>query len=241
MDNQQTTARTQYLENGFFLAKGLIKDDAIKPVEDRCLAIVAGHAGRHFSGLADPDLISYLTGSREAEQLLYAEIRKFPELQDLSLSAKICDVVRGLLGKSDIVLLEKIPFRIDCPMVLRELAVWHQDLHYVKGASETVTAWIPMLDVSFKEGCLMIMPGSHKDGPIPHDMPVLGKKFYPSTIFDKPVRYVEMKKGDVLFFNSQLLHSSGNNIGDTIRYSIQARYLGADEQSDEVMGKRIPA
>jgi ectoine hydroxylase-related dioxygenase (phytanoyl-CoA dioxygenase family) len=91
-----------------------------------------------------------------------------------------------LLGKDQIDLLEKIPFRIDCPMVMRELAVWHQDIHYVKGSPETVTAWIPLFDASFKEGCLLIMPESHKLGPVAHDVPVLGKKFFPSGFLTVP-------------------------------------------------------
>ncbi|RDL51248.1 hypothetical protein BLJAPNOD_02380 [Ensifer sp. M14] len=229
----------EYKEVGFCLVRGILDSEALRPVEERCLQILEQFSGQRFSGLDDPDLVKYLTGSREAEQFLYQEIRRHPELVDLSLNGNIASVLRALLEKQQVDLLEKIPFRIDCPMVLRELAVWHQDVHYVKGATETITAWIPLFDAGFKEGCLLVMPGTHKLGQIPHEVNVLGKKFYPAGIFDNPVKYVEMKRGDVLFFNSCLLHSSGNNISDTIRYSIQSRYLGADAVSDEVMGKRI--
>jgi ectoine hydroxylase-related dioxygenase (phytanoyl-CoA dioxygenase family) len=232
--------RELYLDQGFILKRDLLSDSDLQSVEQRCLAIVENLSGKKFSGLKDRELTKYLIENRSAEQFLYDEIRRHPELTHLSRASSICDVIRSLLGKSEIVLLEKIPFRIDCPLVLRELAVWHQDLHYVKGSAETITAWIPLFDVSFKEGCLLVMPESHKSGPITHDVPVLGKKFYPSGIFDRPVRYVEMKRGDVLFFNSQLLHSSGNNISDEIRFSIQSRYAGADVESDAAMGSRIP-
>jgi len=240
MDFQsEVNAFTSYNEHGFFLARDLLVGVDLLPVEQRCLKIIEAHFGKKFAGLMDPALIDYVTTDREAEQFLYSEIRKHPELQELSLNSRITTVIKRLLRKDDIVLLEKIPFRIDCPLTIRELAVWHQDLYYVKGATETVTAWIPLFDVSFKEGCLLIMPDTHKMGPIPHNEPTLGKKFYPSDIFDRPVQYVEMKRGDVLFFNSCLLHSSGNNISDTIRFSIQSRYLGTDAESDQAMGKRI--
>lgn len=85
----------------------------------------------------------------------------------------------------------------------------------------------------------MIMPKSHLNGPIEHNMNILKKKYYPESIFDNEVRYVEMKRGDALFFHSQLLHSSGNNISDRIRYSIQARYIRSSAKSDPAMGKRL--
>ena len=74
---------------------------------------------------------------------------------------------------------------------------------------------------------------------LPHEINILEKKYYPSGIFESEVRYIEMERGDVLFFHSCLLHSSGNNISDIIRFSLQARYLCADSESDASMGKRI--
>ena len=234
-----SSKRAEYLASGYYLARGIVPEQELQKIEDRCLAILSAFTKRDFLSLQDPDLISLLSSDRSVEQHLYSEIRIYPELRNFSKIREVCGVIEELLGRKDIVLLEKIPFRIDCPMVLRELAVWHQDYYYVRGSENTVTAWVPLFDVGFKEGCLLIMPGSHKDGVIAHDTPVLGKKHYPSSIFDKNVRYVEMKRGDALFFDARLLHSSGNNIGDAIRFSVQARYQEADVESDKNMGERI--
>lgn len=229
-----------YAQSGYVIARGLLTDLDFKPLESRCLEIVNRYGGRTFTSLRDPELIDFLGSDREAEQFLYAEIRLYPELAALSLNPLISARVKQCLGRQSIVLMGKIPFRIDCPMTLRELAVWHQDYFYVGGSENAVTVWIPLFDVSYREGCLLVMPGSHRLGVLEHDMTVLGKRHYPSGIFDHPVQYVEMQRGDVLFFDACLLHSSGNNISDTIRFSIQARFQEADRETHPAMGKRIP-
>jgi|GEM_PF-1964396 len=228
-----------YSRNGFVLARNLLPSQSFQALENRVLSIINQFSGHSFEDLEDKDFINYISNDRDAEQHLYSEIRKYPELLEISQRDEIVSTIRHLLGKQAVVLLEKIPFRIDCPHILRELAVWHQDHYYVKGDIETITAWMPLFDVPYERGCLMIMPGSHAKGPILHDTNLLKKKFYPSTIFDRNVNYVEMKRGDVLFFHSCLLHSSGINLSDSIRFSIQSRYLGADAPSHEAMGERL--
>jgi ectoine hydroxylase-related dioxygenase (phytanoyl-CoA dioxygenase family) len=147
--------------------------------------------------------------------------------------------VRDLLG-APIGLLQKIVLRIDLPLVTRELAVWHQDHFYVKGNRRIVTAWIPLQDTSYREGCLMVMPGSHELGYLPHTNEALGKRHYPTGIFERPVRYVEMRRGDALMFHALMLHSSSVNLSEHARLSIQARYTLLGEPTDPGMGGVIP-
>src|SRR5690606_4704806 len=103
-----------------------------------------------------------------------------------------------------------------------------------------VTAWIPLQDTSFIEGCLLVMPGSQELGVLAHDRLVLGKRHFPSGIFERDVRYIEMKRGDLLLFNSLLLHSSGVNLSDHARLSVQARYSRMKDPTDPSMGAVIP-
>jgi ectoine hydroxylase-related dioxygenase (phytanoyl-CoA dioxygenase family) len=122
------------------------------------------------------------------------------------------------------------------PLWTKELALWHQDHFYVRGNTEIVTAWIPFQDTDYFNGCLSIMPGSHKLGVVPHDVRV-GKKSVPSTIYDREIRLVEMRKGDVLLFNALLLHSGSLNVSSSIRYSLQPRYSPAGRPVDPGMGE----
>jgi ectoine hydroxylase-related dioxygenase (phytanoyl-CoA dioxygenase family) len=238
---QQATATeaASYAGQGFVLVRGVLRDTDFSALETRFLQLINTRSGGAHASLRDPALVSKICQDRSLETHVYDAIRQYPELVDLSLTQSLVRAVAVLLGGRSLVLLEKIVLRIDCPLVTRELAIWHQDHFYVKGDIETITAWIPLQDTGFREGCLMVMPGSHRDGLLAHDTSALGKKYYPSTIFGREVRYVEMHRGDVLLFHSCLLHSSGINISDTIRFSVQARYLCADAISDASMGKRI--
>ncbi|MBK6632542.1 MAG: phytanoyl-CoA dioxygenase family protein [Betaproteobacteria bacterium] len=145
------------------------------------------------------------------------------------------DLLGGRAG-----LMGKIPFRIDLPGVTRELAVWHQDYRYVRGNTDIITAWVPLQDTPYVRGCLMVMPGSQELGIIEHDHEVLGKRHSPSGVFGREVRYVEMRRGDLLLFHSLLLHSSTLNMSPTVRLSIQARYSALSAPTDPSMGQVIP-
>lgn len=228
-----------FFSNGYVLKKNLIEPSELSKIENDCVNLINKKYQTDFQYLDSDQFTDFICKNRDAERYLYEEIRKEKSLYRVAASKNITDIVSTILDSKNITLLEKIPFRIDCPLVMRELAVWHQDIFYVKGCPDTITVWIPLFDVSFKEGCLMIMPKSHLNGPIEHNMNILKKKYYPESIFDNEVRYVEMKRGDALFFHSQLLHSSGNNISDRIRYSIQARYIRSSAKSDPAMGKRL--
>jgi len=226
-----------YADDGFVLLRGAVAAGALDALEQRFLGLVETLGGRRFQSSNQPELAAWLAGEREVERGLYAGIRDYPWLAELSSHASITAPVKQLLG-SDIGFFEKIPFRIDLPMVVRELAVWHQDHFYVKGNTNIVTAWIPLQDTTYDLGCLMVMPGSHKLGAVAHDKPLLGKKFIPSDpgIYQRAVRYVEMKRRDLLLFNALLLHSSGNNISDRLRLSVQTRFSRVSEPGDPGMG-----
>ncbi len=86
----------------------------------------------------------------------------------------------------------------------------------------------------------MVMPGAHALGILDHDMEVLGKRHFPSGIFEREVRYIEMQKGDLLLFHSLLPHSSGLNMSATVRLSVQARYSALSMPIDIAMGEVIP-
>lgn len=225
-------------EDGFVLIRNALETQAFDPIKARLLRLAEDYSGERFASIDSQEFVDLIRRDRDAERVLYDQVRRHSELEELGGHPDITTSVRSALG-NDVVLLEKIPLRIDCPLVMREIAVWHQDFFYVKGSEATVTVWAPLLDTSFKEGCLLVMPGSHKFGALEHDQNILEKKYYPSGIFNNPVRYVEMKAGDILLFHSLLLHSSGNNIGDSIRFSVQWRYTQISEPSHESMGKRI--
>ncbi|MBM3277825.1 MAG: phytanoyl-CoA dioxygenase family protein [Candidatus Handelsmanbacteria bacterium] len=106
---------------------------------------------------------------------------------------------------------------------------WHQDSFYYGGVAaehlQVLSVWIPLVDVDVRNGCLKLVPGSHRFGRIParanqhnHQEPVEAVATY-GQVVDEP-----MRMGDVLFFHNHTLHASGENSTDQVRWSIDLRY-----------------
>lgn len=228
-----------YSEDGFVLVRNAVPAALIDFIDTKITGLIKEWTGAVIETTRSPEFADLLMGNRGLEQRLYDGVRKFDWLKEISLAPPVIHAVSEILGR-ETGLMGKIPLRIDLPLVTRELAVWHQDYWYVKGNTGTLTLWLPLQDTGYMEGCLLVMPGSHKLGILDHDAQVLGKRHFPTGIFDREVRYVETRRGDVILLHSLLLHSSGVNISNRARLSIQARYTRLDEPVDPSMGELIP-
>jgi phytanoyl-CoA hydroxylase len=109
---------------------------------------------------------------------------------------------------------------------------WHQDMGVVNPeADETtmISVWLAVLDATVDNGCLQVVPGSHRGDLAVHCNYGEGKKRYfqvniPDQLVPPNHRPIPMKAGDVLFFHKKLMHSSLPNKTDGIRWSFDLRY-----------------
>jgi len=97
----------------------------------------------------------------------------------------------------------------------------HQDLHYFpfRPANRIACAWTALEPVTRANGCLVVLPGTHKGELLEHGYPdwegsqnalYHGVKNVPQEA--KRV-YVEMDPGDTVFFHPILIHGSGVRAG----------------------------
>ena len=114
---------------------------------------------------------------------------------------------------------------------------WHQDEDYIPTRDRSlIGAWVAIDDATINNGCLWVLPGSHKSG-ILWDQTWHGDRNYDcaelSTGFpysDDQAVPVEVKAGSVVFFNGYLLHKSLPNkapIG-TFRRSLVNHYMSCE-------------
>ncbi len=94
----------------------------------------------------------------------------------------------------------------------------HQDYYYIKNDPMTmIAAWTAMEDLIDEEnGCLWVMPGTHKLGLLPHGAVKNLEEHEHWTEETEGVDTskqipVVMEKGDILFFSELLIHSSNKN------------------------------
>ena len=103
--------------------------------------------------------------------------------------------------------------------------LWHQDSGYgITEPLEYYTFWIPFQKTTIENGCMWVLPGSHKDGLVEHGKAETSDKNYPGKqIHDLDVameKPIEMEAGQVLIFSSLLMHRSGLNTSDQDRSAL---------------------
>lgn len=110
---------------------------------------------------------------------------------------------------------------------------WHQDLGVLDPEAddtEIISVWVAMTDVNVDNGCLVVIPGSHRQDLVQHCHSRGSNGLVkPIHIPDDKLNVGEpmplvMKAGDALFFNKTLMHSSQPNTSATIRWSFDLRY-----------------
>src|SRR6185295_4153103 len=102
---------------------------------------------------------------------------------------------------------------------------WHQDRGvHLPEADDTqmLTVWLPVLDATAENGCLCVIPGSHRAGLVTHCLaPGAG---IPAGLLDGEPMALPVKRGSVLFFHYFTKHASLSNTSNGIRWSFDLRY-----------------
>jgi hypothetical protein len=105
----------------------------------------------------------------------------------------------------------------------------HQDWRSMQGSLNSMVVWLPLVDVNEELGALKVIPGSHLAGLMDSTENIWYRQI--NDIDPGKLISVEVEIGDALFFSAFLIHSSGNNILDRIRWSCHFRYNDLEEKT----------
>lgn len=108
----------------------------------------------------------------------------------------------------------------------------HQDLYYFpfRPSNRIVCAWTAMEHIHRGNGCLVVLPGTHKGQLLPHEYPKwkggVNKMYHGIQQFDPNADriHLEMQAGDTVFFHPLLIHGSGTNRTEGFRKAISCHY-----------------
>lgn len=157
-----------------------------------------------------------------------------PAIFNLMTNERLLDVVESLIG-AEITSNPIQHVRIKPPA--KELSgdeerahitstAWHQDRAVtLEEADNTrmVTVWAAMTDATVENGCLQVIPGSHRGQMLEH-CPA-GQLAIPDTLFDLArATPVPVASGGVVIFHPLTVHGSLENHTDDIRWSFDLRY-----------------
>ena len=121
--------------------------------------------------------------------------------------------------------------RMDTPNDTRNKTAWHQEIAFVRNPG--LVLWIPLVEITSDIGPLHILEKSHANGEIiierndiqDYKTSRVSKTEIPIEELNKySEKAIEINKGDALFFDTKLIHKSGDNITRKIRFSCQTRF-----------------
>jgi len=113
---------------------------------------------------------------------------------------------------------------------------WHQDEYFIPTRDRSLTAvWIALDDATIENGCLWVLPGSHRRGVLYPAREQLDPRFDCTTeAYDFPYSDdqsvpVEVPAGTAVIFNGYLLHRSLPNTGaHGYRRALANHYMSAE-------------
>ena len=113
---------------------------------------------------------------------------------------------------------------------------WHQDELFIPTRDRSLTAaWIALDDATVENGCLWVLPGSHRRGVLYPDRDHDDSRFdceveaYDFPYRDEDAVAVEVSAGSVVVFNGYLLHMSLPNSGrHGLRRALVNHYMRAE-------------
>jgi len=157
-----------------------------------------------------------------------------PAIFKLMTNPRLLDVVESLIG-SEITSNPIQHVRIKPPATALSsdeirahitATSWHQDRGVTLAEADItrmVTVWVAITDATVENGCLQVIPGSHRGGMLEHCP--LSQLAIPENLFDVASAHpVPVKSGGVVLFHPLTVHGSLINTTNDIRWSFDLRY-----------------
>lgn len=176
---------------------------------------------RLFDHLTDQDFLRYGRSWRD----------RLPGYFHLMSNPKILDVVESLLGP-EIFSNPVYNVRPKVPRVAAGIVPWHQDKSYWTGAkaAPVITVWIPLVDATYENGCLHVLPRTNRRRVLGHHNETYSGTGY-TEVNDKHVKprlkeetALPIAAGGAIVFNDRFIHSSTANNSNQVRWSVDLRY-----------------
>lgn len=230
-----------YKENGYIIIRNNIPHNLIDELIQRFVDICNERTDSDVA-IVMKDISLSKKGAKG--EYLINKVHDFPYDEILSkyiTCNEILDIIEDLIGPNisavNSMLINKPPnAEEDC-----SIHPLHQDLNYFpfRPADKIIGTWTAMEHVDQNNGCLYVVPGSHKGPLYKHMYPDGTKKKLYHGIQDKdnlPKTFAIMEKGDTIFFHPLMLHGSGPNRTQGFRKAISAHYASNDCHFIDVKG-----
>ena len=232
--------RAELAAIGYVVRRDVFGADELARISDACEALVAdlvrdrqGHRLRAGSYVFDPDLTRLVIMKWEGDSDVLHGIEPFAHLHDelraWALDPRFVEPMCDLVGSDTTELFtEKLNLKRPRHGGVNPL---HQDYPYwvdvADDPAEVATAMLFLDDATHDNGCLYVVPGSHRSGVWNRRTdgdPFLGNEIDTAQYPDAGEIPIEARAGTVVMFGSYLVHRSDPNRSDAPRRAILFSY-----------------
>ncbi len=220
---------TRFANDGYLLYGSILTDRGLQAIRDECM--VAWNAEKGAFDANGTWLQNALLGNIHHHASL---VRQY------YFSGPLVDVATQVIGPNIKAATSQLTFKMRGN---NQSFAWHQDNSYGELDPYNAISCLTALDDADQEnGCLWLVPGSHKQGQVregytPDD--IKQRKPVELEVDDALARPMPLRAGECLFFHCHMLHKSeGNHSQDRDRRILFMRYADAD--AVEVYNDRQP-
>jgi ectoine hydroxylase-related dioxygenase (phytanoyl-CoA dioxygenase family) len=233
-----------YDEQGYVIIKNIIAMEQVLAFREMLNVLVdallmKASTGREFTSLSiDEKIITLKNISPDYVSHMQRVVTRSPEFFALTACVPVMTIMRSLYGLS----LHSPVYQVNngvvftCPNDKANSSIsnfetdWHNDVFYTIPGSQFWQVWMPLLNHGNTDiGSLVVCPGSHKDGVGKQHINVeagYNNRYYiqeEDLSQYKPVS-VDVNVGDIMIFDSRLIHKSGSNSSNKVRCTMLGAY-----------------
>jgi len=213
-----------FKKNGYLVLPDFFSHQEMNDLAESIENFVNDHEGR-MKERKEKDLVS------RADEILFTDhiAEQSPEVMEFVKKEKLTSLVNQFINTDLTLYWNQSVYKK--PEVKKDFP-WHQDNGYAPvEPEEYITCWIALEDATIENGCIWVLPGSHKQGTVPHKETPIGMQCY---FGDQPGTPVPLKKGGMVVFSSLLFHRSGPNVTkDQIRKAFIVQYTPAHAKNGD--------
>lgn len=220
--------KTFFQENGYLPYTRVLSDEDLEALRQRCEDIAYGrvdHVPPRYVQLE----AAFRNGQTSDEDRL-DQVRKMTHLcyfddifEGVARKPEIVDVIEELLGPNIKLYCDQLMMK---PRFHGTVTDWHQDsVAWPQFApQEHVSCWVALDDATVENGCMTVIPGSHKWGPIAREF---RDAFLANPLLAEPVP-VELPAGSCMFHSGLNFHRTGANSTPNRRRGLALHYVRSE-------------
>lgn len=215
----------QFRDKGFFVAPGLFSTDDVAGVRNEITTLMRPYPNVPDGLVQMEPTVRAGTVTPSTPELgvrkLFRMTAHSAFFRDLAFHPGMVGIATTLAGP-DIALFQSM--LLMKPPHFGGQKIWHQDNAYFRLVPNTIVGfWVACDDADPENGCMHVVPGSHRNGITEHggvldDYGMINPPFLSDAVA------CPLREGDALVFHGELCHFTPSNDTDRRRRAIQYHY-----------------